>query len=172
LLWAHLVISWIFLVFGYITLGIFSHRISYIEDEYYCRTVLIRNFPKEFCKKTLIYKHFKEAYPEMVIEDIQFAYSVKKLLKLKREKHVLEIGKIAAENFFRKEDKRPLMHTFHCGTFFELFCHYKKYLADSIDFYNKKINEIDSKMSKTREKSLEKPLGFVFITLVVQLIRV
>jgi calcium permeable stress-gated cation channel len=62
LLWAHTIISWIFMILGYFIICIFSQGTSYDEEEYCCRTVLIRNFPKKFCKKSYIIKHFEYVF--------------------------------------------------------------------------------------------------------------
>lgn len=67
LLWAHTIISWIFMILGYFIISIFSQGTSYDEEEYSCRTVLIRNFPKKFCKKSYIIKHFEYVFFKLYI---------------------------------------------------------------------------------------------------------
>ncbi len=78
----------------------------------------------------------------------------------------MEIGKKASEDFYKETGKRPLMHPFHFGTFFEVFscCKLKKRLTDSIDFYSKNVEKLEAKMSDLRESTKKLPLGFVFIT--------
>jgi len=67
----------------------------------------------------------------------------------------MEIGKKASEDFYKETGKRPLMHPFHFGTFFEVFscCKLKKRLTDSIDFYSKNVEKLEAKMSDLREST-------------------
>ncbi len=85
-LWVHLVLSWVFLVFGVVMVKLFAKKMNYDEGEYVSRTILITNYPVKFCEIDIIKKHFAEAYPELVITDIQFAYDIRRLGKLTTKK--------------------------------------------------------------------------------------
>ncbi len=85
-LWVHLILSWIFLVLGFALVKIFSRKMKYDEGEYVSRTVLITNYPIDHCEVDAVRRHFAEAYPSLVITDIQFAYDIRKLGKLTKKK--------------------------------------------------------------------------------------
>lgn len=172
-LWVHLVLSWVFFAIGIIFMRQFSKRMEYTESEYVSRTVLVTNFPSKYAKKEYIYKHFEEAYPELVITDVQFAYDVNKLNRLDRRKQAMLIGKATSEKMCEQTGERPMMHPFHFGSFVELCCccctkccckKENNRLTDSIEFYTKNVNELAEKINHEREKCLKKPLGILFIT--------
>ncbi|CAF0879653.1 unnamed protein product [Brachionus calyciflorus] len=172
-LWVHLVLSWIFFALGIIFMIQFSKRMEYSESDYVSRTVLITNYPSKHAKKEYIYKHFEEAYPELVITDVQFAYDVNKLNKLDRRKQAMSIGKITSEKIYEQTGERPLMHPFHFGSFVELCCccctkccckQENNRLTDSIEFYTKNVNHLTERINHEREKCLKKPLGILFVT--------
>lgn len=80
---------------------------------------------------------------------------------------------MTSEKIYEQSGERPMMHPFHFGSFVELCCccctkccckQENNRLTDSIEFYTKKVNELDEKISKEREKCLKKPLGILFIT--------
>ena len=171
-LWVHLVLSWLYLVLGILFMRQFSKRMQYSESDYVSRTLLITNFPILWCKTDLIYKHFQEAYPDLVVTDVQFAYDTNRLNKLEKRRRAMHIGKITSEKIYEKTNQRPTMHPWHCGSFVELCCcclkkYYKdnaNHLTDSIDYYTKNENDIKVRMSEYREKVLKKPLNIVFVT--------
>ncbi len=171
-LWVHLFCSWVFLFGGFVVVRLFSKRMSYTEGDYVSRTILITNYPENHCKIDVIYQHFSEAYPELVIKDIQFAYDVDKLNKLESERCKMKIGRIASENIFQQTGQRPLMYSFHCGSCFEIFCcgcnrcmkEKNRKIIDSIDFYTKHEKDYAEKMYNYKKTVLENPLGIIFIT--------
>ena len=84
----------------------------------------------------------------------------------------MEYGRISSQKIFEKTNQRPMMHPFHFGSLFELFCcfcarclkdHNKK-VTDSIEFYTKNENELKVKIAEYKEKILKKPFGIFFIT--------
>jgi hypothetical protein len=90
-LWVHVVLSWVFLVIGFAFMRFFSKKMAYTEEEVVSRTVFItglQTMPKQLDKK-VIQTHFKQAFPSLTIEDIQFAYDIKKLTILEKDRSVL-----------------------------------------------------------------------------------
>jgi len=59
---------------------------KYDEGEYVSRTVLITNYPIEHCEVETVKLHLNEAYPSLIVNDIQFAYDIRKLGKLTKIK--------------------------------------------------------------------------------------
>ena len=53
-LWVHLVLSWVFLVFGVVMVKLFAKKMNYDEGEYVSRTILITNYPVKFCEIDII----------------------------------------------------------------------------------------------------------------------
>ncbi len=172
ILWVHLFLSWMFLCFGFIFVRLFSKRMSYTEGDYVSRTVLITNYPTKHCQTDIVYNHFSEAYPDLSIIDIQFAYDVNKLSKLNSERCKMKIGRIASEKIFEQTNQRPLMHPFHFGSFFEIFCccchrcmkDNNKKVTDSIEYYTQNENALQLKMCDYKQVVLKNPLGVVFVT--------
>lgn len=175
-LWVHLILSWVFLILGCVMLKVFSKKMNYDEGEYVSRTVLITNFSIENCEIDLVKQHFSEAYPELTITDIQFAYDIRKLGKLAEEKRSMECGRIQSQKIFDQTNQRPLMHPFHLGSIFELCCcccdrclkDKNKKTTDAIEFYTKKESDLTVKIAEYKEKVLKNPLGVLFITFLEQ----
>jgi len=98
------VLSWFFLFIGVFFILHFSKRMEYTESDYVSffgiyfffsnsnfnernkisRTVLIRSIPSKYCKESVIRKHFSEAYPDLKIKDVQFAFNITKLAKFEK----------------------------------------------------------------------------------------
>lgn len=184
-LWVHLVLSWFFFIVGVIFMRQFSKRMDYTEADYVSRTVLITNFPRKYCKSELIFKHFEQAYPDLTLSEVQFAYDVSEISKLDRQRRAMHIGKITSERIYEQTNRRPQMHPFHFGSLVELCCCCcSSYLlkknanggdennpnssTDSISFYSKNENELTLQINSLKQEVLKHPLGIAFVTFETQ----
>lgn len=175
-LWTHLVLSWVFLIIGVVMVKIFSKKMKYDEGEYVSRTVLITNYPINQCDVEQVRLHFEEAYPDLNITDIQFAYDIRKLGKLTKKKRTMECGRILSQKQYENTGDRPTMHPFHFGSFFECCCCFcegclkekNKKNTDAIEFYTKNENDLIVKIAEYKEMVLKNPLGILFVTFETQ----
>lgn len=175
-LWVHLVLSWVLMALGVSMVKIFAKKMKYEEGEYVSRTILVTNFPVNFCEADIIRKHFQEAYSDLVITDIQFAYDIRKLGKLTTKKRSMECGRIQSQKIYDQTNERPKMHRFHFGSVFELCCCFcerclkdrNKKITDSIEFYTKNEQDLIVQIAEYKEKVLKNPLGIIFVTFETQ----
>jgi hypothetical protein len=162
-------------------------------------TALITNYPKKHSQTDLISKHFeylimsfslylttvvfypydqanlffllpkREAYPDLQLADVQFAYNISKLESLEKDRRSMYIGKVTSERILAETTKRPQMIPIHfgsCCTCFtdEIGDESAGGLTDSITYYTEREAELSAKIDELREETLENPLGILFVT--------
>ncbi|XP_076331810.1 osmosensitive cation channel TMEM63C-like isoform X2 [Tachypleus tridentatus] len=116
LLWVHVGLAFVFLMLGIFFMRQFSLNVSIVEDEsLISRSLMITGIPKEHCSKDLLLQHFQEAYPEFAIQDVQFAYDVRKLTMLDRQRDSAMQAKLWCETVYKKTGERPQMRPYTCG---------------------------------------------------------
>lgn len=128
---------------------------------------------------------FRQAYPDLTLSEVQFAYDVSEISKLDRQRRAMHIGKITSERIYEQTNRRPQMHPFHFGSLVELCCCCcSSYLlkknanggdennpnssTDSISFYSKNENELTLQINSLKQEVLKHPLGIAFVTFETQ----
>ncbi|GFN99162.1 transmembrane 63c (tmem63c), mRNA protein [Plakobranchus ocellatus] len=160
LLWVHAVMAVLYLVIVIAVLRHFSINLDTVENEQVSRTLMVSNIPKNKCFHTPILQHFQEAYPEVEVTDIQFAYDIARLVLLdKRRLRAME-AKIYCEMELRKTGVRPQMIPMICG---QCCCCCEK--VDAINFYQQEEAELRKACEEEKLTSYQAPLGISFIAL-------
>jgi hypothetical protein len=120
----------------------------------------------------IIFHLYREAYPDLVLTDVQFAYDVSKLNKLEKDRRSMHIGKITSEKILEQTNQRPQMFPFHFGSLVELCCccftrcgnEENSRRTDSIAYYTENETELLTQIGELKEFTLKKPLGILFVT--------
>ena len=121
-LWAHITLSFLLFPVAILVMRRFSIDVKFQEIGLEMRkTLMIEKIPKYMCKEEEIRRHFQEAYPDIKIQKIDFAFDVLKLQNIYNE---LRDARMALRycqkhNILEKEDfhvYRPQCSRF-CGCF-------------------------------------------------------
>ncbi|KAL3226966.1 hypothetical protein MRX96_024473 [Rhipicephalus microplus] len=112
----------------------------------------------------LFRQHFREAYPECVIQDIKFAYDIRELVVLDSNREVSTQARMWCENHINATGKRPKMRPYQFSRLwiFGDACGCK--MVDALDYYSREESEYLREVEKERANALERPVGFVFVT--------
>ncbi|GFS19654.1 CSC1-like protein 2 [Elysia marginata] len=159
-LWVHAVMAVLYLVIVIAVLRHFSVNLDAEEDEQVTRTLMVSNIPKNKCFHTPILQHFQEAYPEVNVTDIQFAYDIAGLVQLDQDRLRAMEAKVYCEMELRKNGERPQMYPSVCG-----HCCCCCTRVDAINFYQQEEAELRKACEEEKLTSYQKPLGIFFITL-------
>ncbi|XP_074652654.1 mechanosensitive cation channel TMEM63B-like isoform X2 [Tubulanus polymorphus] len=114
-LWVHAVLAVLFLIIAVYMMRHFSVNLNYEEDEQATRTLMVSHIPKDQCFKNVILQHFQEAYPEAVIQDVQFAYNITRLVKLDKDRNFATEGRQNSEMIYNKTGIRPMIRPYYFG---------------------------------------------------------
>ncbi|XP_076441822.1 osmosensitive cation channel TMEM63C-like isoform X2 [Babylonia areolata] len=164
LLWVHSVFSVLYLVIIVFVLHHFHTNLDVEEDEQVSRTLMISNIPKNKCFGENIRLHFQEAYPEVVVTDVQFAYNITDLVNLDKNRRRAGEARMYSEMEHRKTGKRPMMYPYVCGQLCCSACCGCKQV-DAINFYMEEEAELMRACDEERETAYRDPIGIAFITL-------
>ncbi|RUS84971.1 hypothetical protein EGW08_007282 [Elysia chlorotica] len=121
---------------------------------------MVSNIPKHKCYHRPILQHFQEAYPEVNVMDIQFAYDIAGLVKLDKDRLRAMDAKLYCEMELLNTGERTQMHPFFCG---HCCCCCTK--VDAINFYQQEESELKKACEEEKVTSYHKPLGISFISL-------
>lgn len=125
----------------------------------------------------------RQAYPDLTLTEVQFAYDVSEVMKLDKQRRAMHIGKMTSERIYEQTNRRPQMHPFHFGSLVELCCCCcSAYLlkkkaggennpnspTDSINFYSKNEQDLTLQINGLKQDVLKHPLGIVFVTFETQ----
>ncbi|XP_041352864.1 calcium permeable stress-gated cation channel 1-like isoform X2 [Gigantopelta aegis] len=164
LLWVHASFAIIYLLLAVFMLRHFSSRLKYDDEEQVSRTLMIANIAKDKCYVSILKQHFREAYPEVVIIDVQFAYNISDLIKMDYSRRVASEAKLYSEAELKKTSQRPMMRPHMCG---QLCCCAEvcgSNQVDAIDFYTEEERVMLTKCEDEKVKAYQDPLGIMFIT--------
>ncbi|XP_076331811.1 osmosensitive cation channel TMEM63C-like isoform X3 [Tachypleus tridentatus] len=165
LLWVHVGLAFVFLMLGIFFMRQFSLNVSIVEDEsLISRSLMITGIPKEHCSKDLLLQHFQEAYPEFAIQDVQFAYDVRKLTMLDRQRDSAMQAKLWCETVYKKTGERPQMRPYTCGRMCICGDACGCPQVDGLDYYSEEEHALISAYDREKSVSLQKPLGIAFVT--------
>nr|XP_053639034.1 calcium permeable stress-gated cation channel 1-like [Cherax quadricarinatus] len=108
LMWVHVTLAFLFLPLGIFFTRRFSKKLELREvTTSVSRTLMITRVPRRSCHKDTILKHFQEAYPEIDVQDVQFAYNIRSLIAYDKERYVPEVDAI---EYYTEEEARLANH--------------------------------------------------------------
>ncbi|XP_076464518.1 osmosensitive cation channel TMEM63C-like isoform X2 [Babylonia areolata] len=163
LLWVHSLFSVLYLVIIICVLHHFHTNLDVEEDEQVSRTLMISNIPQNKCFEETLRLHFQEAYPEVVITDVQFAYNITDLVNLDRKRQIATEARVYSEEELRKFGKRPMMFPYMCGQLACSACCGCQQV-DAITFYMNEEAELLRLCDEERVTAYRDPIGIAFIT--------
>ncbi|XP_065299900.1 calcium permeable stress-gated cation channel 1-like isoform X1 [Dermacentor albipictus] len=164
-LWVHVILSFLFLPLGVLFMRHFSAKLHIRpEESRVSRTLMIVGVPRKSCHAEVFRQHFREAYPECVIQDIKFAYDIRELVVLDSNREVSTQARMWCENQINATGKRPKMRPYQFSRLwvFGDACGCK--MVDALDYYSREESEYLREVEKERANALERPVGFVFVT--------
>lgn len=166
-LWTHVTLAILYLPLGIIIMRRFSVTIKFEErDTSVSRTLMITKIPSKDCDSADLHRHFREAYPEIEVQDIQLAYNISRVSVLDKEREKVYQAKLYCENYVKTTGMRLDMRPYACGNicgFCDLFgCP----TVDAIEYYAEEEARLRNQVDQERESALKKPLGIAFITLI------
>ncbi|XP_046401066.1 calcium permeable stress-gated cation channel 1 isoform X1 [Ischnura elegans] len=165
-LWAHVTLSILFLPLGIIIMRRFSISMKFEDgDNNMSRTLMITNIPRAMCDKNDLQRHFREAYPEMEIHDIQLAFDITKVSAIDKEREKAYQAKQYCENHLRNTGVRLDMRPYACGNI--CFCcdMFGCPKVDAIDYYSEEEQKLRLTVDEERNYALRRPLGIAFVTM-------
>nr|CAD7435509.1 unnamed protein product [Timema monikensis] len=110
-LWVHVTLAILYLPLGIIIMRRFSITLKLEEEDGgVSRTLMITNIPRTYCDTADLQRHFREAYPEIEIQDIQLAYDITRLVIEKNYQ-----AKLYCENHLKRTGVRLNMRPYLCG---------------------------------------------------------
>ncbi|XP_048246055.1 CSC1-like protein 2 isoform X2 [Haliotis rufescens] len=159
LLWVHALLAVIYLLLVVFMLRHFSVNLEFDEDEQVSRTLMISNIPTNKCFANIMKQHFRDAYPEVAVVDVSFAYNISSLITMDKSKQLAAEAKVFSEAELKKTSTRPLMRPHMCGV---LCCCCKQ--VDAIDYYTDEELRLTDKCDSEKALAYQIPLGIAFIS--------
>ncbi|XP_042149364.1 calcium permeable stress-gated cation channel 1 isoform X2 [Ixodes scapularis] len=164
-LWVHVVFAFLFLPLGVMFMRHFSAKLHiHPEESRVSRTLMIVGVPRKNCNGQMFRQHFSEAYPDCLIQDIQFAYDIRELVVLDSNREVSTQARMWCENQINSTGERPKMRPYQFSRLwvFGDACGCKR--VDALDYYLREESDYLREVELEREKALGRPVGFVFVT--------
>ena len=110
------------------------------------------------------FRHFREAYPDVRVQKVTFAYDVRKLQAIYQQLQDMKLAlKYCQKHDVLKKDKFHLYKA-NCSRFCKCFCCCCSKNYEATEFYEQQVDELTQQFLDEREKSLKQPVGIVFVT--------
>ncbi|XP_065225724.1 calcium permeable stress-gated cation channel 1 [Planococcus citri] len=164
-LWVHVTIAILYLPLSIAIMRRFSVKLRLEIIDSVSRTLMITDIPRRNCDVNDLARHFREAYPEYEVQNIQLAYDITKVSQLDQERDVAHQARIYCEEYFKTTGERLTVHPYMCGYIFSCCGHFEGQSVDAIDYYKVEEDNLRIAMEAAKSKSLKRPLGIAFITL-------
>ncbi|KAL7646711.1 UNVERIFIED_CONTAM: hypothetical protein RMT77_001964 [Armadillidium vulgare] len=164
-MWVHVTLAFIFLPLG---IG-FTRRFSRMLEvraltTSVSRTLMITRVPRRSCHKDTLLRHFQDAYPNVDVQDIQFAYDIKKLVELDKEREVVHTANIFCESYLKETGYRLEMRAYKCGVICGCCDIFGCPKVDAIEYYTQEEANLTSEVEDEKVKALQHPTGIAFVT--------
>lgn len=161
-LWLHSVFALLYFIITVLCMAHHSVQLEYKEDEKVARTLMITSIPKEISDTGLIVKHFHEAYPSCTVNDVQFCYDVRKLMKLDAERRKAMKGRLYFTGKAQKEGKvmiksHPCAQIFCCDA-----CGFEQ--VDAEQYYSELEEKLTDEFNAEKNRIALKRLDMAFVT--------
>ncbi|XP_060569118.1 calcium permeable stress-gated cation channel 1-like isoform X3 [Ruditapes philippinarum] len=164
LLWIHAILAVVFLALVVIFMRHFSVNLTFDDDEQVTKTLMIANIPKDKCYRNGIMQHFQEGYPEVHVQDVQFAYDVEKLMDLDNKRAAAKEARMNSEIELQKTGHRPTVKPYTCGQC--IFCAESCGCVelDAITYYGDEETRLVEECEKEKVNAYKSSLGVAFVT--------
>ncbi|MPC13600.1 CSC1-like protein 2 [Portunus trituberculatus] len=128
------------------------------------RTLMITRVPRRACHKDTILKHFQEAYPDLEVQDVQFAYDIKSLIEYDKEREVARNARLYCEAYLKETNRRLDMRPYKCGVICGCCDIFGCPTVDAIEFYSEEEMRLSGEVENEKVKALQRPTGVAFLT--------
>ncbi|XP_067941710.1 calcium permeable stress-gated cation channel 1-like [Watersipora subatra] len=162
-LWVHTLMALIFLIIALGFMRRFSATLDIENEEDSARTLMLAYIPKDKCFKNTITQHFKEAYPDAVVEDVQFSFNIQKLAELDENRRRAHEGKTTSEALLSKTGSRPKMVPYYFG---RLCCCCQTCgcrQVDALDYYTEEERRLEASIEREKVNAFQECTGIAFI---------
>ncbi|XP_033110463.1 CSC1-like protein 2 [Anneissia japonica] len=120
-LWVHTFFAMIYFVIAIVALRHFKQHLPHREEpSHISRTLFVIGIPLERTEPALIRQHFQEAYPDVEVTDVQFAYDIARLKYLDQARKDAQANRIACESMKQTTGISPTLRPGSCG---QIGCH-------------------------------------------------
>ncbi|KAK3881006.1 hypothetical protein Pcinc_014521 [Petrolisthes cinctipes] len=164
MMWTHVTLAFFFLPLGIFFMRRFSCRLRR-EATSSAHTLMISRVPRAACFKENMMKHFQEAYPEMEIKSVEFAYSVQHLIAIDKAREQARAARLYCEKYLEVKKKRLEVRPYRCGNVCRCCSVCGCPAVDAIEFYTEEEANLCEEVERLRLRSLQRPTGVAFLTL-------
>ncbi|XP_071962779.1 calcium permeable stress-gated cation channel 1-like isoform X2 [Antedon mediterranea] len=163
-LWVHTFFAMIYFVIAIIALRHFKQHLPNREEpSHISRTLFVIGIPLERTEPALIRQHFQEAYPDVEVTDVQFAYDISRLQYLDQARKDAQANRIACESMQQSSGVAPTLRPGLCG---QIGCHdcCGGPKVDAIEYYSRQADHLASAVMTEKQSALQSNLGMAFVT--------
>ncbi|KAF2360557.1 Calcium permeable stress-gated cation channel 1 N-terminal transmembrane domain [Trinorchestia longiramus] len=129
------------------------------------RTVMITHVPRRSCHKDTLLRHFQEAYPDVEVVDVQFAYGIKDLILYNGQRELAHRARLYCEGYEKDTGERLLMRPYKCGVICGCCDIFGCPKVDAHEYYTQLESCLASRVETEKVKALQRPTGIAFVTL-------
>ncbi|KAK7073225.1 Transmembrane protein 63C [Halocaridina rubra] len=167
LLWVHVTLAFLFLPLGILFTRRFSKKLELREASTVTsasRTLMITHVPRRSCHKDTLLRHFQEAYPEVEVQDVQFAYNIRSLTAYDKEREVAQNARLYCEAYLKETNRRLEMRPYKCGVVCGCCDIFGCPKVDAIEYYSEEEMRLSQVVENLKVKALQRPTGVAFVT--------
>ncbi|KAK8732316.1 hypothetical protein OTU49_007019 [Cherax quadricarinatus] len=165
LMWVHVTLAFLFLPLGIFFTRRFSKKLELREvTTSVSRTLMITRVPRRSCHKDTILKHFQEAYPEIDVQDVQFAYNIRSLIAYDKEREVAHNARIYCEAYLKETNRRLDMRPYRGGVICGCCDIFGCPTVDAIEYYTEEEARLANHVENEKIKALQQPTGVAYVT--------
>ncbi|XP_063242767.1 calcium permeable stress-gated cation channel 1 isoform X2 [Bacillus rossius redtenbacheri] len=166
LLWLHVTLAILYLPLGIAVMRRFSARLQLEEQaSEVSRTLMVCHIPRRHCDTSDISRHFRDAYPEIEVQNIQLAYDITRVSRLDKKREQMHEAKVYCENFLKRTGTRLTVRPHVCGNVCGGCDLCGCPAVDGLEYYAEEEARLASAVESGRLDAFKKPLGIAFVTL-------
>lgn len=159
LLWVHVACSLFLFAVSLWMMCHFSRAVNANANNYVKRTLLIQNVPKRMRVQAAVSEYFERIFPNIGIEGIQFVYNTKELRLLHSQFTASVNARTYCIEYNSSSAKRLAVPSCCLAR-----CCCSGDGEDALNYYDKQIETLESRVTKEFYQTIGRPTGSMFIT--------
>ncbi|XP_072032157.1 LOW QUALITY PROTEIN: calcium permeable stress-gated cation channel 1-like [Amphiura filiformis] len=163
-LWVHTIFCMLYFIITILFMRHFTTHLPYREEsETVSNTMFVTGIPLERTDAQLIKQHFQEAYPDVIVTDVQFAFDIAKLKRLDTQRRDAHLNLLHCETLYQRSGERPLLRAGVCG---QIGCcdFIGGPQVDAIEYYSNLEESLTREVMDEKRIALQSNLGMAFVT--------
>ena len=160
LLWAHITLSFFLFPVVILVMRRFSVDVQFQDIGLEMRkTLMIEKVPRAMCHEAELRRHFTEAYPNVEVSKVTFAFDIYKLQQIFNEWKEARLAMKYCNRHDTLNKDKFFLYRANCSRFCGCLCCCFSDKVEATEYYQERVDTLTQEFLEEKERSMKHPVG-------------